>query len=177
MPKNLKRKVKVVVVPNPAAVRECKNKYKRKKVQVVKYKIPRCKKCTSYKKCSFCLKKIPTQKDLNDHSSIDHDNYRFLCKHHKCGKSFVSESGLRRHELQHSSMDYKCTFCSREFAFELELTNHKTIHSEGKHFICQYPRCNGAYKTKAEYRRHYKTHRPTSNDHRFQVCNKAFNKH
>ena len=83
-----------------------------KKVQVVKtkeYKIPRHKKHTSYKKCSFCLKKIPTQKDLNDHTSIDHDNYCFLCKHRKCGKSFISESGLKRHERQHSSMDYAST--------------------------------------------------------------------
>ena len=64
-----------------------------------------------------------------------------------------------------------------EFAFELELTNHKTIHSEEKHFICQYPRCNGKYKTKAEYQRHYKTHGPTSNDHRCLVCNRAFNKY
>ena len=85
-------------------------------VKTKEYKIPRCKKCTSYKKCSFYLKKFPTQKDLNDHTSIDHDNYHFLCKHRKCGKSFISEGGLKRHELQHSSMDYKCTVCSREFA-------------------------------------------------------------
>ena len=123
------------------------------------------------------FEKFPTQKDLNNHTSIDYDNYRFLCKHCKCGKSFISESGLKRHELQHSSMDYKCTVCSREFAFESELTNHKTIHSEEKHFICQYPRCNGAYKTKAEYLRHYKTHGPTRDDHRCLVCNKACKKH
>ena len=39
-----------------------KRKCKCKKVQVIKtkeYKIPRCKKHTSYKKCSLCLKKIP----------------------------------------------------------------------------------------------------------------------
>ena len=59
---------------------ESKHNGKHKKVQVVKtkeYKVPRCKKCTSYKKCSFCLKKFLTQKDLNDHTSIDHDNIAF----------------------------------------------------------------------------------------------------
>ena len=89
------------------------------------YKILWHKKCTSYKKCSFCFKKFPCQKYLNDHTSIDHDNYRFLCKHYKCGKSFVSDTGLKRHELQHLSMDYKCTVCNRESAFESEFTNHK----------------------------------------------------
>ena len=63
----------------------------------------------------------------------------FLCKHCKCGKSFISDTGLKRHELQHSSMDYKCTVCDREFAFESKLSNHKTIHLEEKHFIGQYP--------------------------------------
>ena len=136
-------------------------------IKTKEYKIPRHKRHTSYKKCSLCLKKFPTQKDLNNHTIIDHDNYHFLRKHRKCGKSFISESGLKRHELQHSSMDYKCTVCNREFAFESELNNHKTIHSEEKHFKCQYPRCNGAYKTKPEYQRHYKTHGPTSNDNRY----------
>ena len=103
-------------------------------------------------------------------------NYHLLCKCHKCHKSFISESGLKRHELQHSSMDYKCTVYNREFAFESELNSHKTNHSKEKHFKCQYPRCNRAYKTKAEYWRHYKTHGRTSNDHRCPVCNKTFNK-
>ena len=86
----------------------------------------------------------------------------------------ISEAGLKRHQLQHLSMDYKCTVCNREFAFESELTN-QTIHSEVKNFICQYPRCKGKYKTKAKYRRH-KTHGPTSDDYRCLECNKAFNK-
>ena len=115
------RNLKVEAVLNPAAVRTLRNlknlnpnkNVKKCVVKTREYKIPRCKKCTSHKKCSFCLKKFPSQKDLNDHTSIDHDNYHFLCKHHKCGKSFVSDAGLKRHELQHSSMDYKCTVCNR----------------------------------------------------------------
>ena len=70
----------------------------------------------------------------------------------------------------------QCKVCSREFAFKSELTTHETIHLDEKHFICHYPRCNGKYKTKAEYRRHYKTHGPTSDDYNCPVCNKAFNK-
>ena len=155
------------------------SKWKCKQVTVVKtkeYKIPRHKKCTAYKICTLCLKNFPFQKNLDDHTSIDHDNYYFLCKHHRCGKSFVSETGLKRHQLQHGSMDYKCTVCNREFAFELELITHQTIHSDEKKFTRQYPRCNQKYKTKAKYQRHYKTHRPTSDDNRYLVFNKAFHK-
>ena len=100
----------------------------------------------------------------------------FFCKHCKCGKSFVSDAGLKRHQLQHESMDYKCTVCNREFAFELELNTRQTIHSDEKKFPCQYPRCNGKYKTKAKYQRHYKTHRPTSDNYKCPVCNKVFHK-
>ena len=100
-----------------------------------------------------------------------------MCKYCKCGKTFISHTGLKRHKMQHLSMDYKCKICNREFAFKSELTTHETIHSDEKHVKCQYPRCKGKYKTKAEYQRHYKTHGPTSDDHRCPVCNKAFNKH
>ena len=99
-----------------------------------------------------------------------------MCKHHKCGKKISSESSLKKHELQHSSMDFKCKVCSREFAFCSELGTHDTIHSDEKNFICSYPRCNDQYKTKAGNHRHYKTHWPTGDEHKFLVCNKAFNK-
>ena len=73
-------------------------------------------------------------------------------------------------------MDFQCEVCGREFPFQSALATHQTIHSEEKKFTFQYPRCNGRYKTKAEYRRHYKTHRPMSIEHKCLVCNKVFTK-
>ena len=84
--------------------------------------------------------------------------------------------GLKRHQLQHQSMEYMCTVCNRQFAFPSELSTHQTIHSEEKKYKCQYPRCNGEYKTKAEYHRHYKTHSPSSNDYKCLVCKNVFKK-
>ena len=79
--------------------------HKRKcKVTVIKtkeYKIPRHKKLTASKKCVLCFQKFPSQKELNDHTSIDHNEYKYMCKYHKCGKTFVSDSGLKRHNCQH----------------------------------------------------------------------------
>ena len=66
-------------------------------------------------------------------------------------------------------------FVTENLHLSLELSNYKTIHSE-KHFICQYPRCNGKYKTKEEYQKHFKTHGPTSDDHRCPAYKGAFNK-
>ena len=38
------------------------------------------------------------------------------------------------------------------------------------------PQMSGKYKMKEEYNRHYKTHRPTLEEHKCPVCNKVSNK-
>ena len=91
------------------------------------------------------------------------------------GKHLFQTVALRD-MCQHQLMDFQGEVCGREFPFQSELATHQTIHSEEKKFTCQYPRCNGKYKTKAEYRRHYKTHRPMSKEHKCPVCNKVFTK-
>ena len=50
------------------------------------------------------------------------------------------------------------------------------MHTDEKKFKCAYPRCQEKYKMKEEYNRHYKTHRPTLEEHKCPVCNKGFNK-
>ena len=55
-----------------------------------------------------------------------------MCKYRKCGKTFVSDSGLKRHKCQHQLMDFQCDVCGREFPFQSELATHQTIHSEEK---------------------------------------------
>ena len=54
----------------------------------------RHKKCTS-KKCSLCLRKFPSQKELNDHMSIDHNEFKYICKHRKYGKHLFQTVVLR----------------------------------------------------------------------------------
>ena len=99
-----------------------------------------------------------------------------MCKHRKCSKIFSSESSLKKHELHHSDKKFKCNVCGRSFPFQSELNSHQAIHSDEKRFKCSYPRCPGEYKTKEEYNRHYKTHRPRSEEHQCPVCNKVFTK-
>ena len=60
------------------------------------------------------------------------NEFKYMCKHYKCGKTFVSDSGLKRHERQHQSRDFQCEVCGREFPFRSELATHQTIHSEKK---------------------------------------------
>ena len=50
------------------------------------------------------------------------------------------------------------------------------MQSDEKKFECAYPSCQGKYKMKEEHNRHYKTHRPTLEEHKCPVCNKVFNK-
>ena len=50
------------------------------------------------------------------------------------------------------------------------------MHLDEKKLKCAYPRCKGKYKMKEEYNRHYKSHRPTSEEHKCLVCMKVFNK-
>ena len=88
----------------------------------------------------------------------------------------VSEASFKKHELRHSDMKFKCNVCGRQFLFCSELTSNQAIHSDEKKFKCYYPRYNGEYKTKEEYNRHFKTHRPSSEAHQCPVCNKVFTK-
>ena len=138
------------------------------------YKI-HCKKWEVVKKCTLYKQTFTSQKDLNVHTQ-DFHNYKFICKHRKCGKIFSSESSLKKHELRHSEMKFKCNVCCRSFPFQSELNSHQAVHSEEKNFKCSYPRCQGEYKTKEEYNRHYKTHRPSSEHHQCPVCKKVFTK-
>ena len=72
-------------------------------------------------------------------------------------------------------MKFKCNVCGRSFPFQSELNSHQAIHSDEKS-LCSYPGYQGEYKTKEEYNRHYKTHRPSSEEHQCPVCNKVFTK-
>ena len=83
----------------------------------------------------------------------------------------------QNHKLWHSSdLKFKCNVCSRHFPFQSELTSHQAIHLDNKKVKCTYLGCQGKYKTKEEYNRHYKTHRPSSEEHQCPVCNKVFTK-
>ena len=110
---------------------------------------------------------------MNQHTIDDH-KFKFLCKHCKCRKKFVSESRLKKHELCQSTMDYKCKVCGREFPFPSDLTTHEAVNLDEKKFKCSYPRCNREYKTKVEYHRLYKCHQPSVEAHQCPVCNKVF---
>ena len=64
-----------------------------------------------------------------------------MCKDQKCGKIFSSEASLKKHELHHSDMKFKCNVCGRKFPFQSELTSHQAMHLDEKKFKCAYPRC------------------------------------
>ena len=50
------------------------------------------------------------------------------------------------------------------------------MHSDEKKVKCAYSRCQGKYKMKEEYNRHYNSHRSTSEEHKCLLCKKVFNK-
>ena len=108
----------------------CKNTPKIKVYKTKEYKIHH-KKWEVVKKCTLCKQTFTSQKDLNVHTQ-DFHNYKFMCKHQKCGKIFSSESSLKKHELHHSKMKFKCNVCCRSFPFQSELNSHQAIHSVEK---------------------------------------------
>ena len=182
MPRNWSRKQKSTSTPrnlHPLHPERRGQNVKKKKPKIKVYKTREYKihhkKQKVVKKCILCKKTFTSQKELNVHTQ-DFHKYKFMCKHQKCSKIFSPESSLKKHELCHSDMKFKCTVCGRSFPFQSELNSHQAIHSDEKKFKYSYPRCQGEYKTKEEYNRNYKTHRPSSEEHQCPVCNTIFTK-
>ena len=154
---------------------KCRGKHHKRKlrIKIVKerqYKIRRWQCMT--RKCSLCKIKFKSTKELNDHITNRHE-YEFLCKYHKCCKSYNSKLSADHHIRHHSSGSYQCDKCSKMFHEKYILEAHLNTHMDHG-YQCTYPKCDRVYKSQAEYNHHLLTHTQLKDEVSCPICDKVF---
>ncbi|XP_017562334.1 zinc finger and BTB domain-containing protein 14 isoform X1 [Pygocentrus nattereri] len=94
----------------------------------------------------------------------------FAC--HICGKSFLDESRLRKHEKLHSAeRPFICEICPKAFTTQAHLKEHLKIHTGFKPYRCD--DCGKSFIRAPDLKKHERVH---SNERPFgcQMCEKAF---
>ena len=65
-----------------------------------KFTLHRCHRCMT-RKCPLCGQKVDSTKLLNCHVMEAHDNYKLLCKFHKCRSCYSSRNSADIHIRHH----------------------------------------------------------------------------
>ncbi|XP_053268529.1 zinc finger and BTB domain-containing protein 14 isoform X2 [Pleuronectes platessa] len=89
-----------------------------------------------------------------------------------CGKSFLDESRLRKHEKLHSAeRPFACEICTKAFTTHAHLKEHLKIHTGFKPYRCDV--CGKSFIRAPDLKKHERVH---SNERPFacQMCDKAF---
>uniref|UniRef100_A0A667ZQC0 C2H2-type domain-containing protein n=1 Tax=Myripristis murdjan TaxID=586833 RepID=A0A667ZQC0_9TELE len=136
--------------------------------------------------CTQCDMAYRTKLQLTNHVEQIHIGVRYPCN--SCGKQFMKEVSLRRHELIHTGeRPHQCTECGKTFltANELRLHNryhtgerpykcesHMRIHTGEKPFKCDI--CDKAFRLSYHMKKHRRTHSGKSKSHMCEECGLAF---
>ena len=104
-------------------------------------------------KCPICLKRYPSQGELNQHYRQVHDKIK--CP--DCPMVFTTPLSLQRHQYAHSLPRFHCR-CGKGFYFLAELKVHKLKHRRTCTAICSYPGCTKSYFSQADWAKHAHTH-------------------
>lgn len=122
--------------------------------------------------CNICGKNFLDDNKLRKHEKLHSAERPFGCE--ICTKAFTTHAHLKEHLKIHTGFKpYRCEVCGKSFIRAPDLKKHERVHSNERPFACQM--CDKAFKHKSHLKDHERRHRGEK-PFVCQSCSKAFAK-
>ena len=90
---------------------------------------------------------------------MTHGERQYVCPVDGCGKKFLDNSKLKRHQLVHTGeKPFKCKLCGKRFSLDFNLRTHLRTHTGEKPYVCNFPGCGKRFTQSSNLTAHEKTH-------------------
>ena len=136
---------------------ECKKEYKHKKSLKTHLEQMHSIFVSDEIQCNDCDETfLPGQ--MRQHIRNSHTT-SYECK--DCGKAFISNSKLRRHQLVHTKeTPFGCTFegCEKRFSLDFNLRTHLKLHTGERPFVCRTENCKKSFTQFINLKTHMTSH-------------------
>uniref|UniRef100_A0A3Q4AIR3 Uncharacterized protein n=1 Tax=Mola mola TaxID=94237 RepID=A0A3Q4AIR3_MOLML len=122
--------------------------------------------------CQVCGKTFLDESRLGKHEKLHSAERPFACE--ICSKAFTTHAHLKEHLKIHTGFKpYRCDVCGKSFIRAPDLKKHERVHSNERPFACQM--CDKAFKHKSHLKDHERRHRGEK-PFVCRSCTKAFAK-
>ncbi|CAL8292366.1 unnamed protein product [Lota lota] len=106
--------------------------------------------------CHVCGKTFLDENRLRKHEKLHSADRPFVCE--ICSKAFTTHAHLKEHLKIHTGFKpYRCDVCGKSFIRAPDLKKHERVHSNERPFACQM--CDKAFKHKSHLKDHERRHR------------------
>ncbi|MGH0142152.1 UNVERIFIED_CONTAM: hypothetical protein FKN15_075816 [Acipenser sinensis] len=106
--------------------------------------------------CQVCGKTFIDENRLRKHEKLHSAERPFICE--MCNKAFTTHAHLKEHLKIHTGYKpYRCDVCGKSFIRAPDLKKHERVHSNERPFGCQM--CDKAFKHKSHLKDHERRHR------------------
>lgn len=106
--------------------------------------------------CQVCGKNFLDENRLRKHEKLHSADRPFACE--ICSKAFTTHAHLKEHLKIHTGFKpYRCEMCGKSFIRAPDLKKHERVHSNERPFSCQM--CDKAFKHKSHLKDHERRHR------------------
>ncbi|XP_028825475.1 zinc finger and BTB domain-containing protein 14 isoform X2 [Denticeps clupeoides] len=106
--------------------------------------------------CQVCGKTFIDENRLRKHEKLHSADRPFICE--ICTKAFTTQAHLKEHLKIHTGFrPYRCEVCGKSFMRAPDLKKHERVHSNERPFGCQM--CEKAFKHKSHLKDHERRHR------------------
>lgn len=90
---------------------------------------------------------------------LTHGTKMYVCQVEGCGKRFVDNSKLRRHQLVHTGeRPFRCEICGKSFSLDFNLKTHLRTHTGEKPYVCKFRGCDKRFTQSSNLSAHEKSH-------------------